>query len=283
MSKTIFEAYNFCKKKLHAAKIEDYAFESRVIIRHITGLNNSQILTSYSNKLTEYQENNLIAIIHQREVRYPLQYILGEWSFYGRDFFVGPGVLIPRSDTETLIDVALQLAKEKETPKILDLCAGSGCIGITLAAERKDAQVTLLEKYNEAISFLQKNVRRNSTENATVLQGDVFQNNDTEKYDLIVSNPPYVTQDEMKELSEEVKFEPETALLAQDNGLEFYKEIAESYKKNLVTGGSLCFEVGYKQSDAVREILERSGYTDVSVKKDANDVERVVFGTLKSI
>ena len=148
---TIFEAYNDCKKQLQAAGIEDYVFESKQIIKHITGYTNAQILTKYTQPLNEFQQNNLTAIIKQRLIRYPLQYIIGKWNFFGREFFVGPGVLIPRSDTETLIDVCLETVRSKTNPRVLDLCAGTGCIGITIKGECLPAEVTLVEKYDAII------------------------------------------------------------------------------------------------------------------------------------
>ena len=154
---TKFEAYNNCKMQLQKAGVEDYVFEAKQIIKHITGYTNAQILAKYTQPLTEFQQNNLTAIIKQRLIRYPLQYILGRWNFFGREYFVGPGVLIPRSDTETLIDVCLESVKQKQNPKVLDLCAGTGCIGITIKGEVPSCDVTLVEKYDEALSYLQKN------------------------------------------------------------------------------------------------------------------------------
>ena len=189
----IFEAYNSTKKALEKAGIEDFVFEAKQIIKHITGLRSAEILMNYTNQLTEYQSNNLTAVIRQRELRYPLQYIFGEWSFYGRDFYVGPGVLVPRADTETVIEVCLDYLKDKKEPKILDLCAGSGCIGITLAKERSDCACLMVEKYPEAMRYAEKNIKRNQAENARVVAGDIFKGTASdEKYDLIVSNPPYV-------------------------------------------------------------------------------------------
>ena len=144
---TIFEAYNSTKKKLEAAGIEDYVFEAKEIIKHITGLDAAHILTNYTKELSLLQSNNLTAIVRQREIRYPLQYIFTKWDFYGRSYYVGPSVLVPRADTETIIDVALDYLKSIEKPQILDLCAGSGCIGITLAKEKVDAEVLMIEKY----------------------------------------------------------------------------------------------------------------------------------------
>ena len=276
---TIFEAYNSTKKKLEKAGIEDYVFEAKQIIKHITGLNATQILTLYNNKLTQFQENNLIAIIHQREVRYPLQYILGEWDFYGRSYKVGPGVLIPRADTETVIEVALEYLKEKQKPRILDLCAGSGCIGITLAKEKADSDVLMIEKHMEAFRYALENLGKNQAVNAKAMMGDIFDSTGAdERYDLIVSNPPYIPQSEMKDTSPEVKFEPETALIAKDNGMEFYKAITDNYSGSIKKGGMLLFEVGINESEKVAEILKNAGFTDIKIKKDLGGIDRAVSG-----
>lgn len=276
---TIFEAYNSTKKKLEKFGIEDYVFEAKQIIKHITGLNAAAILANYNRELSQFQQNNLTALIHQREVRYPLQYIFGEWDFYGRPYHVGPGVLVPRADTETLIDAGLEYLKEKEKPMILDLCAGSGCIGITFAREREDSLVFMVEKYDEAINYLEKNVYKNDAPNAQILKGDIFDSCGADgKYDLIVSNPPYISDDEWKEISPETHFEPETALKAQDGGLEFYKAITENYKNSLKNGGMLLFEVGYKQAEKVACIMKNAGFKDIKFTKDMSGINRAVSG-----
>ena len=278
---TIFEAYNSTKKKLEGFGIEDYVFEAKQIIKHITGLNASQILTSYNKELSLFEQNNLTALLHQREVRYPLQYIFGEWDFYGRPFSVGPGVLVPRADTETVIDAGLEYLKDKQNPEILDLCAGSGCIGITFAREREDSRVLMVEKYDEAINYTQKNIYKNDAPNAEVLKGDIFEGAFGEsEFDLIVSNPPYISDDEWQEISPETHFEPETALKAKDNGLEFYKAISKNYKNSLKKGGMLLFEVGYKQAEKVAEIMKKEGYIDIKFKKDLGGINRAVSGII---
>lgn len=274
---TIFEAYNNTKKKLQAAGIEDYVFEAKEIIKHITGFNASQILTLYSKKLTEFEENNLTAILRQREIRYPLQYIFTKWDFYGRSFYVGPGVLVPRADTETVIDVCKEFLNGKDSMRILDLCAGSGCIGITLAKEFSTAEVLMIEKYAEAISYAEKNINSNSADNAKISSGDIFlKSGAEEKYDLIVSNPPYIPENEMSITSPETKFEPETALIAKDGGMEFYKAIIENYTDSLRAGGMLCFEVGVSGAKTVVPLLEKAGYRDIKVKKDLGGIDRAV-------
>ena len=277
---TIFEAYNSTKKKLEAANIRDYVFEAKQIIMHITGFTPSQILTDYNRQLTEIQKNNLTAIIHQREVHYPLQYIFGNWEFYGRPFKVGVGVLIPRADTETVVEAALEELETRENPKVLDLCAGSGCIGITLAAEVPSSEVTMVEKYDEAIRYAFHNIELNKV-NAKAVKGDVFEapHLPNDSIDLIVSNPPYIPQEEMKYCSPEVKFEPQTALLAEDEGLEFYKAIINNYTPILKTGGAICFEVGFKQAQSVKKLLENSGYKNIKIKNDLNGIGRAVTAT----
>lgn len=278
----IFEAYNSTKKALLSAGIDDCVFEAKQIIKHITGLRSSEILMNYTKELTEFQSNNLTAILRQRELRYPLQYIFGEWSFYGRDFYVGPGVLVPRADTETVIEVCTEYLKDKKEPKILDLCAGSGCIGITLAKEKEDSGCLMVEKYPEAMRYAEKNITRNKAENARVIAGDVLEGTASgEKYDLIVSNPPYIAENGTEEVSPETKYEPETALMGGTDGLKFYKAITENYKDSLKENGMICFEVGIGQADSVKEILNAAGFNDIDVKKDLNGIERAVYATYR--
>ena len=278
----IFEAYNKTKKELEAAGIEDYVFEAKQIIKHITGFSNSEILMNYTNRLTEFQSNNLTAIIKQRAIRYPLQYIFGEWAFYGREFFVGPGVLVPRADTETLVEVCLKYLKNSESPAVLDLCAGSGCIGITLALEKADASVTLVEKFPEAARYAERNIKRHGTDNATLICGDVLNGaaNDKE-YELIVSNPPYVPKNEMETVSPEVHYEPETALFGGEDGLDFYRAIIAEYKKALKAGGMLAFEVGAGEAAEVEALLRNAGLKEINTEKDLGGICRAVYGIKK--
>lgn len=281
---TIFEAYNKTKKELAAAGIEDYVFEAKQILRHITGFSNVQIISNPHKKLSLFEENNLTAIIKQRLIRYPLQYIIGEWGFYGGNFKVGPGVLVPRADTETLIDIALEFLKDRENSQVCDLCTGSGCIGITVAREKSDSFVTAVEKYEEALRYARENAKLNGTENIEFISGDVFEGAGAEKqYDLILSNPPYIPPEEMKEISPEAKFEPETALLGGEDGLDFYRAIIKGYKASLVDGGMMAFEVGMGEADAVAELMKNQGFCDIGTRQDAAGIERVVFGTVKTV
>lgn len=280
---TIFEAYNDCKRQLQAAGIEEYVFESKQIIRHITGYTNAQILTKYTQSLSNFQQDNLTAIIKQRLIRYPLQYIIGKWNFFGREFFVGPGVLIPRSDTETLIDVCLEAIKKTENPRVLDLCAGTGCIGITIKGERNDAQVTLVEKFDEALMYTKKNAKHNNSD-VSIIKGDVLKTEGADGlYDLIVSNPPYINESDMSALQPEVAFEPTTALAGGNDGLDFYRHITKEYKQYLSKYGTLAFEVGINQANAVAEIMKENGFLNVQTRKDYCEIDRVVFGTVDQL
>lgn len=274
---TIFEAYNQTKQKLKAAGIPDSVFEAKLIIKHITGLNNSQILTEYAKELTEFQQNNLTAILRQREIRYPLQYILGEWAFYKYKFKVGVGVLIPRSDTEVLVEECVKYLENKPKAQILDLCSGSGCIGISLACDFPESAVVLLEKYPEAMRYIEENIKLNGAYNALAFSGDVLNGDAGEqKYDLIVSNPPYIPPSEMEIVSPETKFEPETALLGGKDGLDFYRAIIDNYKNSLKSGGMIAFEVGINEYERVSVLLKDADFTNITVTKDLNGIERVV-------
>lgn len=248
------------KTRLKQGGIEDYAFEAKLIY--------------------EFTQNNdeLERIITKRLTRYPLQYILGEWGFYKYSFKVGEGVLIPRSDTEILVETACKYLKIKQNPTVLDLCAGSGCIGLSIAKDFPDSQVTLVEKSEDALKYLNGNVKFLDVKNVTVINGDIFKGDGVGCYDLIVSNPPYIPPNEMTIISPETEFEPETALLGGEDGLEFYKAIIKNYKQSLKKGGMLVFEVGINEDKAVCEFLKSAGFKNITVTKDYNGINRVVNG-----
>lgn len=278
---TVFSVYNRTKERLKEAGIEDCGFEARVIMRRVTGFDNKKIMLNYNTPLMPYQLRTLDDIISRRTARYPLQYILGEWSFYGLTLKVGEGVLIPRADSETAVDTALELIKDVKNPKVLDLCAGSGAIGLAVAANRADCGVTLLEKDEAAAEYLKENIRLNAAGNAGYVRGDVLRGDCADgKYDLIVSNPPYVCTGDLKNLQPEVLYEPSVALDGGEDGLDFYRAITENYKGAVNAGGAICFEVGINQAESVTAILRAAGFAGTGVKKDLNGIDRVVFGTL---
>lgn len=248
---------------------EAYKFEAKEIVDSVC----KEVLSfsEVSPEQVELAEQKL----EQRLKNEPLQYILGEWEFYGLPFKVGRGVLIPRQDTETLVETALPLVKVGYK-KVLDLCAGSGCIGITLA-KLGGAEVTLVEKSDEALQYLKQNVELNQI-GATVMQHDVLTDPFDSKVDMIVSNPPYIRTSVVETLSEDVKKEPKMALDGGRDGLVFYRHIAKHWKSTLKNGGYLIFEIGYDQESEVTEIMQNSGYKDVTCIKDLCQNPRVIMG-----
>lgn len=212
----------------------------------------------------------------------PLAYVLGQWEFYGLPLYVSRDVLIPRDDTcavtELAINKSLFLNKD---PRILDLCCGSGCIGLAVASRVKDARVTLADISKEALAIAKKNIARNKLGGrVSTFQVDARKAvpNFLGKFDLIVSNPPYVTAAEMKELPRSVDaFEPHLALFGGEDGLDFYRSIIQNFTPVLKPGGYLCFEFGMNMGDAVCALLEENDYTIVERKKDYNDRERAVL------
>ncbi len=210
----------------------------------------------------------------------PLQYILGEWEFYGLPFKVGEGVLIPRQDTETVVDVAIRKLSDKHGIIVTDLCSGSGCIGIALEKNLYCEKVVCVEKSDKAVEYLRQNVRLNGSE-AEVLHGDIFREdviNAVPMSDLIVCNPPYITAEDMETLQREVTFEPESALFGGEDGLDYYRDITRIYKDKLKNGGLLMFEIGIGQEDEVMRILIQHGFTNVRTRADLLGVNRCVFG-----
>lgn len=212
----------------------------------------------------------------------PLAYVLGEWEFYGLKLYVNRDVLIPRDDTCAVTELAINrsLFLEKD-PRILDLCCGSGCIGLAVASRVKDARITLADVSKEALAVAKKNIARNKLGGRmSIFQVDARQKAPSflGKFDMIVSNPPYITAEEMNRLPRSVDdYEPHLALFGGEDGLDFYRAIIENYTPVLKPGGWLCFEFGMGMGDAICALLEESGYTVIERKRDFNDRERAVL------
>ena len=212
----------------------------------------------------------------------PLAYVLGEWEFYGMTLYVDHNVLIPRDDTCAVAALAIKkgLFLDQE-PRILDLCTGSGCIGLAIANRVKDAKVTLADISKEALAVAKKNIARHKmTGRVSCMQVDALKPAPAflGKFDMIVSNPPYITTAEMPELQDSVKlFEPHLALWGGADGLDFYRSIAVNFSAALKPGGFLCLEFGEDQGDDICRILEENGYTILERSRDYNDTERAVL------
>lgn len=274
---TLQSIYTKIKDALNSSGIEDSGFEAKLILKRYLNISDSEFLTLYNREIEKEKELLIEKAVQKRKERYPLQYILGEWDFYKYTFKVGEGVLIPRSDTEILVEKAVEYLKNTKNPQVLDLCAGSGCIGISIAKDYPHSTVTLVEKFDKAFRYLEQNIKLNDAKNAKALNGDVLKGDASDGiYDLIVSNPPYIPPNEMDIISPETNFEPETALLGGEDGMLFYKAIIENYKKSLKKGGMLGFEVGINEDEAVANLLKEALFENITVTKDFNGINRVV-------
>lgn len=264
--------------RLTAAGCEDAAFDARCLLEDLGGLGHGQ--RADKTPLTETQTASLGRALDERQTGRPLQYILGNWDFLDMTLAVGEGVLIPRPDTETLCEtVAAALAGQKE-PRVLDLCAGTGCVGLGIAGLCPVARVTAVELSDDALPYLRENIARYPARRAEARQADVL--TDAVRFeggwDAIVSNPPYIPTGELPTLQREVRHEPVMALDGDADGLRFYRVIATEWSRKLRDGGILAVEVGYGQADAVTALFAAAGLRECRTARDAAGVERVVIG-----
>ena len=215
------------------------------------------------------------ALAKRRSEGYPLQYLLGQWEFWGCNFKIGEGVLIPRPDTETLVEQVLDICLT--APKIADLCSGSGCIAVALKKELPQAEVWAVELSDTALGYLRQNTQLNGCGDIHILKGDVLKSETAASVrglDILVSNPPYLTSQDMSELQTEVRHEPASALFGGEDGLNFYRAVTELWKTSIKEGGYIAYEYGMGQHDAVKAILEKNGFTDVELRRDGGGIIR---------
>lgn len=270
------EAVREIEARLTAAGCPDADFDARELFRLVTGAD----LRLADQPLTAAQADRLETLTVRRADREPLQYLCGSWPFLDFELAVGPGVLCPRADTEVVAEAAGGLLAGVQKPKVLDLCAGTGCLGLGVKRFCPDAVVTSLEKSPEAFRYLEQNAK-NALHRpaATPVQGDLFTYWETlpeGELDLIVSNPPYLTAAEMQQLQPEVAREPAMALEAGADGLVFYRAIAEHYQKALRPGGALALEIGWQQREAVTALLAENGWVEIACKKDYGGNDRCI-------
>lgn len=267
--------------------VENGANEAVDIMRYVKGYTQTDIILRSQEVLDQDEQKEYERRIEMRLQGMPLQYITGVQEFMGLLFRVNPSVLIPRLDTEILVDQAIGIlrGKEWENPFILDMCTGSGAIGITMAHEFPDAEVTLTDVSKEAISTAMGNAQINDVfPRCLFLEGDMFEAIPKGKrFDMIISNPPYIESEVIETLSTEVKdHEPKLALDGGEDGLKFYRILAENSDKYLADGGFLMMEIGYNQGDGVRKLLEESGaYRSIAVLPDLNHLDRIVIAERK--
>ena len=279
MSETLWSLHRAAKKTLTEAGCESPAFDAYCLMTHCFGVRREDMPLRGGDPADETEQGAFFAAVACRAGGYPLQYILGVWEFMGLPFAVGEGVLIPRPDTEVLCEAALAFLAKRPHADVLDLCAGSGAIGLTIGRMCPGVRVTAVEKSPEALVFLRRNAAA-LCPSVTIREIDVLRPPEGfPPCDLIVANPPYIPSNEIASLQREVTHEPGIALNGGDDGLLFYRAICDLWLPLLKPGGALMAEIGSEQGPAVRAIFETSGLEGVTVRRDLAGLDRVVRGT----
>ncbi len=259
---------------------------ARHLLCYVSGKSHEQIVADREMYASQEVCDSMEEYVQRVLAGEPLAYVLGEWTFYGMTLYIDRNVLIPRDDTCAVAQLAIKRGLYlDQDPRILDLCTGSGCIGLAVAQRVKDARVTLADISKDALNIAKKNVNRHQLSNrVSCVQADALHEAPTflGKFDMIVSNPPYIPSREMQELDNSVKdHEPHLALDGGEDGLDFYRSIVINYTSALKPGGYLCFEFGMGQGDDVCEILTNNGYTILERVQDFNNRERAVLARLE--
>lgn len=259
---------------------EDAGTDAFLLMEKVTGLTRTDYPLKKDQPYPPQERAEYLALLRRRAAGEPVQYLLGEWDFMGLTFAVGPGVLIPRPETELLAETAIACLRGRQKPRVLELCGGSGCIAIAVAKALPQAEITVLELSGDAMSYLQKNIARHGVKNVTAVQGDALSPPPTiaGRYDAILSNPPYIARGELPTLQREVRREPAMALDGGADGLDFYRGFNGIYPKMLTDGGLLLYEIGEEQGDAVAALLREAGLERVAVLRDLYGLPRDVLG-----
>lgn len=273
------EALKYGKEALEKAGIPNAEIDAFWIFEHVFEVNKTDYLLGRSERADDEKFSVYQKLIERRAQHEPCQYILGKCNFCGIDLLVNENVLIPRQDTEVLVEQVLNIMPRGA--KILDMCTGSGAIAIAIKTLRSDAEVTGSDISEKALEVAEENVKSCGVD-VKLIQGDLFENIDREeRFDLIVSNPPYVTNLEYEELMPEVKeHEPRLALTAGDDGLDIYKRLVKEAPEYLKEDGIIAMEIGCAQGKAVEELLKSNGFGKTKVVKDLAGLDRVVVGWL---
>lgn len=274
---TVSELFEKGKSLLRENETENYTNEARWIFESVFECGREYLVFHSNEAADEKLSAEFLEKIQKRASGVPVQYVIGSWDFYGESFEVGEGVLIPRPETELLVDFALDYLKDKKNPVVFDLCAGSGCIGFTVAKKRPDAKVYLVEKSPDAFAYLEKNLNNLGCENAEIIMGDIlngFESFDLSEPELILSNPPYIETADIEGLQAEVHYEPFMALDGGEDGYIFYDALAEKW---LSYCNAVAVECGEGQAKKIKEKFSVL-FADVCSVEDFNGIERAVIG-----
>ena len=268
------------KQALAKAPNADPGLEAFFLLEGSCGIRRGDLLAGRG-EVSPEQADRVRQLVRRRLDGEPLQYLLGRWEFYGLPMEVGPGVLIPRPETELLVERALEAIREAPSPLLLDLCSGSGCIPIALGKSRPDAKIWGVERSAEALAYFTRNIARNQTANVAAVEGDVFhlpREITGRQYDVITANPPYIASGALSELQEEVRWEPAEALDGGADGLDFYRMLPGICLPLLKLGGLLLLEIGEDQGPPVKALLEAAGYRQAALAQDLSGLDRIVSG-----
>ena len=263
------EAYSYSVSFLEANGVDEADFKAITVVCHIAGIKNSEY---HAHKDDFIITKRLADCLWKLKTGEPLQYVIGKWDFYESEFYVGEGVLIPRPETEELVDLAVKYLKTVTNPVVIDLCSGSGCIGVSIAKAVPDSKVYCIEKSKEAFRYLEKNAK--DCNNVVLINDDIFNDIDIENADLIISNPPYIKTSDLSNLQDEVKKEPQMALDGGNDGLGFYRIINTHWTSKLKSNGVLMLEIGEDQGKDIVDVLTE--FNNVEVKKDMYGNDRMV-------
>ena len=269
---------NELKSVLSRAGVDDPSGDASLIMESVLGCTHTQLIVRMREDISDELRARAVGMARRRATGEPIQYVLGRWSFMGRDYCVGEGVLIPRDDTEVVVRSAAEMLKDAEKPLIIDLCSGTGIIAITLADIFKGSTVYAVEKSPEAFAYLSRNISENETD-VRAIHSDLRDCVDSfadGSADLIISNPPYVPTAEMDGLQKEVQFEPAMALDGGEKGLDLYPVIVDLWSKKLKKGGVIAFEIGEDQFAYMKDTLIKSGCADVRGYED-------IAGTIRAV
>lgn len=283
VNRTVRGVYREATDMLKDAGIENASYEAAEIVASVCNKTREFVLTHAEAMLAEHRLRWIDRDIKRRIAGEPLQYVLGQWEFYSELIHTGKGVLVPRQDTELLVDCVLEGIADKENPQLLDLCSGSGCIAVAVVKNHKTADVTAVEYYDEAMDYLERNIDYHRVPaHIHARKYDVLTAPDGSfgKYDVIVANPPYIQTDKLADLQIEVKSEPVTALDGGADGCDFYRSIADNWACLLNDGGFIAVEIGYDIADDVCKIFGGAGF-DTEIKKDLCGNDRVVIARKK--
>lgn len=279
---TVGEAYRKTKDILTEAGFEAPAFEALCLTEKVFGFNRLALITKGEETVASEEKLAVLAELTEKRLNHePLQYLLGKWSFMGIDLLVGEGVLVPRDDTEVVTSLCIDYLSCKESPNVIDLCAGSGAISLALE-KYANCKVTAVELSDKAFSYLTQNIKLNNSA-VNALNGDISECHKDiadNSLDLIVSNPPYIKTADIASLQKEVQHEPAMALDGGESGLDFYRRIVPLWKSKLKAGGALAFELGEGQYDEVSRILADNGFGGITESIDFGGIQRAIIGTL---